>query len=80
MIESPDLWAALLPVIDALETLGVPYHVGGSVASSFTVDPPTSTTRIRISESLTGDTRSTEGRTLKPQIIRGLPRNPPDFV
>jgi hypothetical protein len=36
MIESPDLWAALLPVIDALEALGVPYHVGGSVASSFT--------------------------------------------
>jgi hypothetical protein len=36
MIESPDLWAALLPVIDALEKLGVPYHVGGSVASSFT--------------------------------------------
>jgi hypothetical protein len=36
MIESPDLWAALLPVIDALEALGVLYHVGGSVASSFT--------------------------------------------
>jgi hypothetical protein len=36
MIASPDLWAALLPVIDALEALGVPYHIGGSVASSFT--------------------------------------------
>lgn len=36
MIESPDLWAALLPVVEALEALGVPYHVGGSVASSFT--------------------------------------------
>lgn len=35
MIDSPDLWAALLPVIDALESLGVPYHIGGSVASSF---------------------------------------------
>lgn len=36
MIESPDLWTALLPVVDTLEALGVPYHVGGSVASSFT--------------------------------------------
>jgi hypothetical protein len=36
MIGSPDLWAALLPVVDALDALGVPYHVGGSVASSFT--------------------------------------------
>lgn len=35
MIDSPDLWAALLPVIDALESLGVPYHIWGSVASSF---------------------------------------------
>jgi hypothetical protein len=36
MIESPELWQALLPVIDALDALGVPYHVGGSVASAFT--------------------------------------------
>lgn len=35
MIPNVDLWKALLPVIDALEALGVPYHVGGSVASSF---------------------------------------------
>jgi hypothetical protein len=35
MIGSPDLWPAVLPVVEALETLGVPYHVGGSVASSF---------------------------------------------
>lgn len=33
---SPDLWAAVLPVVEALEALGVPYHMGGSVASSFT--------------------------------------------
>jgi hypothetical protein len=32
---TPDLWQALLPVVEALETLGVPYQVGGSVASSF---------------------------------------------
>lgn len=36
MIENPDLWRALLPVVEALEALGVAYHVGGSVASSFT--------------------------------------------
>lgn len=36
MIGSPDLWPALLPVVEALEDLGVPYHVGGSIASSFT--------------------------------------------
>jgi hypothetical protein len=36
MIENPDLWDALLPVVEALEALCVPYHVGGSVASSFT--------------------------------------------
>jgi hypothetical protein len=35
MTGSPDFWPALLPVIEALEALGVPYHVGGSVASSF---------------------------------------------
>jgi hypothetical protein len=35
MIGSPDLWPALLPVVDALEALDVPYHVGGSIASSF---------------------------------------------
>lgn len=36
MTEQPELWAALLPVVDALESLRVSYYVGGSVASSFT--------------------------------------------
>jgi hypothetical protein len=31
-----DLWRALLPVIEALEAVGVDYAIGGSVASSFT--------------------------------------------
>jgi len=31
-----ELWDALLPVVEALELLGVPYYVGGSVASSVT--------------------------------------------
>ncbi len=30
-----DLWRALLPVVEVLERLGVPYYIGGSVASSF---------------------------------------------
>ncbi len=35
MTQSPDLWRALLPVIEALESLAVRWHVGGSLASSF---------------------------------------------
>jgi hypothetical protein len=35
MILHPDLWQALLPVIQTLEGMDVPYHVGGSVASSY---------------------------------------------
>lgn len=31
-----ELWDALLPVVETLETLGVSYYVGGSVASSVT--------------------------------------------
>jgi hypothetical protein len=30
----PDILAATTPVVEALEQLGVPYHIGGSVASS----------------------------------------------
>jgi Nucleotidyl transferase AbiEii toxin, Type IV TA system len=33
---SPELWQALLPVLEVLEDLGVPFHLGGSVASSLT--------------------------------------------
>jgi len=33
-VRPPDLLAALSPVVDALEALGVAYHLGGSVASS----------------------------------------------
>lgn len=35
MAEEAALWAAVLPVIRALEELDVPYYIGGSVASSF---------------------------------------------
>lgn len=33
-MSSPDILAALLPVVEALEVLGVNYQIGGSVASS----------------------------------------------
>jgi hypothetical protein len=36
MSGEPDLWQAVLPVVDALEALPVKYYIGGSVASSFT--------------------------------------------
>ncbi len=36
MSEQPELWQALLPVVDALDSLKVDYYIGGSVASSFT--------------------------------------------
>src|SRR5262249_15210823 len=36
MTTNRELWDALLPVVEALETLGVAYYVGGSVASSVT--------------------------------------------
>jgi len=34
MMNTPDILAAITPVIDVLEQLSVPYHIGGSVASS----------------------------------------------
>lgn len=36
MSTNHELWDALLPVVETLETLGVPCYVGGSVASSVT--------------------------------------------
>lgn len=33
--ELPDLWRAVLPVVDLFESWDVPFHLGGSVASSF---------------------------------------------
>lgn len=35
MPEQPELWAALLPVVDVLKSLDVAYYIGGSVASSY---------------------------------------------
>jgi len=35
MSSEADLWQAVLPVVDALETLSAKYYIGGSIASSF---------------------------------------------
>ncbi|MBN1868108.1 hypothetical protein JW916_12555 [Candidatus Sumerlaeota bacterium] len=34
-MNAPDMFPAILPVIEAFEELGIGYHIGGSVASSF---------------------------------------------
>jgi hypothetical protein len=33
-MKSPDLLAAIIPVVEALDRMGVPYYIGGSIASS----------------------------------------------
>ncbi len=35
MTEPFEPWAAVLPVVDTFEELGIPYYVGGSLASSY---------------------------------------------
>ena len=51
---APDLVAALLPVIEALDSLGVRYYVGGSVASSIHGVPRASIDADLIAELGTG--------------------------
>jgi hypothetical protein len=33
-LNAPDIVMAITPIVEELEDLGVPYHIGGSVASS----------------------------------------------
>ena len=33
-MKTPDILAALIPLVDAFRRLGIPYHIGGSIASS----------------------------------------------
>ena len=35
MHNTPDILATITPIVEALEQVGVPYYIGGSVASSF---------------------------------------------
>ena len=48
----PDVIAAIIPVVEVLEDLGVPYHIGGSVASSIYGLP-----RLTIDADLVADLR-----------------------
>lgn len=57
----PDILAATIPIVDALEQLGVAYHLGGSVASSLHGLP-----RLTIDVDLVAD--------LRPEHVRPLVR------
>lgn len=35
-VEQAELWAAVLPVVELLDSIEVPYYIGGSVASAYT--------------------------------------------
>jgi hypothetical protein len=48
----PDILAAITPIVEALEELGIPYHIGGSVASSLYGLP-----RLTIDADLVADIR-----------------------
>jgi hypothetical protein len=51
-MNAPELMAAILPIVEALEDLGVTYHIGGSVASSIYGIP-----RLTIDADLVADLR-----------------------
>jgi hypothetical protein len=58
-MNTPDILAATTPVVEAFEQLGVPYHVGGSVASSLHGIP-----RLTIDVDLVADLRLGQVRSL----------------
>jgi hypothetical protein len=60
---TPDIQAALTPLVEALEQLGVPYHIGGSVASSLYGLP-----RLTIDVDLVADLRLGHVRPLVKQL------------
>src|SRR5436305_588730 len=51
-MNTPDILAATLPIVEVLEQLSVPYHIGGSVASSINGLP-----RLTIDVDLVADLR-----------------------
>ena len=59
----PDILAAITPIVDTLEQLGVPYHIGGSVASSLYGLP-----RLTIDVDLVADLRLGHVRPLIKQL------------
>ncbi len=59
----PDILAAITPIVEALEELGTPYHIGGSVASSLYGLP-----RLTIDVDLVADLRIGHVRPLVKQL------------
>ena len=59
----PDILAAITPIVEALEELGIPYHIGGSVASSLYGLP-----RLTIDADLVADIRMEHVRPLVRQL------------
>jgi len=59
----PDILAAITPIVEALEELGIPYHIGGSVASSLYGLP-----RLTIDADLVADLRMEHVRPLVKQL------------
>jgi hypothetical protein len=59
----PDILAAITPIVEALEELGTPYHIGGSVASSLYGLP-----RLTIDADLVADIRMEHARQLVKQL------------
>ncbi len=59
----PDILAAITPIVEALEEFGIPYHIGGSVASSLYGLP-----RLTIDTDLVADIRMEHVRPLVRQL------------
>ncbi len=59
----PDILAAITPIVEALEEFGIPYHIGGSVASSLYGLP-----RLTIDADLVADIRMEHVRPLVRQL------------
>ena len=59
----PDILAAITPIVEALEEFGIPYHIGGSVASSLYGIP-----RLTIDADLVADIRMEHVRPLIRQL------------
>ena len=63
MDNTPDIQVTITPLVEALEELGVPYHIGGSVASSLYGLP-----RLTIDVDIVADLRLGQVRPLIDQL------------
>ena len=62
-LNAPDIYIATMPIVEALEELGVTYHIGGSVASSMNGIP-----RLTIDIDLVADLKLMHVRSLVKQL------------